>query len=221
MDAIYMLLDDAGDYLRAGDNVVIHRMSEDGKYAEVEKVIVIGSVYTPAINNHSYHWVAFRKLKYLKEATKVKQVFDLDKLDIIERTETWQRERLLHKQPFDFLNEATNIIEELAEAYGYRIPKEKRSVLREKVKLFFESLDFQKVNNDETDTVDAFADIIVFSVGAIMKLGYNPECIMRECLQEIESRRGVIIDGKFQKDTSEKAKQLWYTADYKKCKKGE
>jgi predicted HAD superfamily Cof-like phosphohydrolase len=63
------------------------------------------------------------------------------------------------------------------------------------------------------EIVDAFADIIVFSTGAIIKNGYDPEKVMDEVLKEIESRTGKIIDGKFVKDTDVKM----YKAKFSEC----
>lgn len=63
------------------------------------------------------------------------------------------------------------------------------------------------------EIVDAFADIIVFSTGAIIKNGYNPEKVMDEVLKEIESRSGKIIDGKFVKDLNVKT----YKANFSEC----
>jgi predicted HAD superfamily Cof-like phosphohydrolase len=73
-----------------------------------------------------------------------------------------------------------------------------------------------KIENKDAP-VDGFADIIVFSVGAIIKMGYEPKCVLAETLKEINSRTGKIIDGKFIKDTSEEAKKRWYKADHSKC----
>ena len=46
------------------------------------------------------------------------------------------------------------------------------------------------VEDNENGQVDALADIIVFSVGALHKMGYNPESVMQETLKEILSRKG-------------------------------
>ena len=61
------------------------------------------------------------------------------------------------------------------------------------------------------------ADIVVIAIGAIIKLGYDPDCIMREKLKEIISRRGSINPetGKWQKDPNQK---VAYKAYYRGCK---
>lgn len=71
----------------------------------------------------------------------------------------------------------------------------------------------------EYDQVDAFADIIVFAVGALHKLGYNPEKVLAETLKEINSRQGSIdkTTGKWEKDKNQ-SKDTLYKADYSQCK---
>jgi len=66
---------------------------------------------------------------------------------------------------------------------------------------------------------DAYADIIVFAVGSLLKLGYDPECVMNEVVKEISSRTGKVIDGKFVKDKSPEAQAKWYKADFPKCER--
>ena len=138
----------------------------------------------------------------------------------------FQKDRLLDKQEYEFTNESVNILEEILESGGMKIPKGKRPQLKvlfkNLVNLAF-SLDIGHTDEEyrkypEHGTVDAYADIITFCVGAIMKLGYDPEKVVAECGKEINSRVGHIVDGKFQKDTSSEARALWYKADYKSCK---
>lgn len=134
----------------------------------------------------------------------------------------FQSDRLLDKQPYDFENESVNILEEIFESGGLKVSKENR----EKLKSVFEQAihttfkfgigetDKEYKKDPEYHTIDAYADIIVFCVGAIMKIGYNPEKVLLECSKEINSRTGKIVDGKFQKDTDIKV----YKADYSECK---
>ena len=68
------------------------------------------------------------------------------------------------------------------------------------------------------EQIDALADIAVFALGDIMKLGYNPEKVLLEVAKEINSREGTFIDGKFQKDKSPEAQAKWYKADFSGCK---
>ena len=139
--------------------------------------------------------------------------------DIIDRIVKWQKDRMLHKQEYIWDNEAVNVVEELIEMFGYKVPKEKRSELRRAFKAFV--VNFVTDNNLEEvndPVIDGACDIVVFSVGMMLKMGYNPKCSLNECLKEIESRTGKIIDGKFVKDTSEEAKKRWYKANYKTCK---
>lgn len=133
----------------------------------------------------------------------------------------FQIDRGLYKQPFEVLNEQTNILEELLEASGLDIPKENRPQLRGCMSqlIYRASKNYAEVVDlSEEDVVDAFADVITFAVGAIMKLGYDPEKVVSENSKEINSRVGKMIDGKFEKDLSDEAKRNWYKADYSICK---
>ena len=136
----------------------------------------------------------------------------------------WQKERLLDKQEFSYKNESVNIVEELIEMSGFSVPKEYREKLMNefakfKIK-FIKHNDLKILDGDDAEiAVDALFDICVFAIGAMLKLGYEPECVFREGINEISTRVGSIVDGKFQKDTSEEAKRNWYKAEYSKCKK--
>lgn len=134
----------------------------------------------------------------------------------------FQTDRGLDKKPFDLLNETVSIFEELLEAAGLDVPKENRPKLKEELDKFVIALIQSKVaiNSDDSISnhaqVDAFADIITFATGAILKLGHDPLIAVEECGKEINSRIGSMVDGKFEKDLSEKAKADWYKADYSK-----
>lgn len=138
----------------------------------------------------------------------------------------FQKDRLLHKQPYDFKNESVNILEEIFESGGLKVPKENRDklfrVFEQTIHTIYSfdvgSTDEEYKKDPEHCAVDAYADIIVFAVGAIMKLGYDPQRVIKEVGKEINSRIGEIVDGKFQKDTSDKAKAEWYKADYSQAK---
>lgn len=140
----------------------------------------------------------------------------------------FQSDRQLHKQEHDGLNEITNIFEELLESIGYDVPKENREALKHSVSNFIQhtvttetAVPVKLLDNDTQiieAKVDAYNDIIVFAVGAIMKLGYDPRCTLEEVSGEINSRTGTMRNGKFEKHLSAEAKSNWYKADYSKCK---
>ena len=135
----------------------------------------------------------------------------------------FQVDRELHKKHFDGVNESASIIEELLESHGMDVPKENRPQLKKAWKTFLNSMDDLDIADPtpailETDIVDAYADIIVFSVGALLKLGYHVETTLSEVAKEINSREGQMVDGKFEKDLSDEAKAKWYKADYSKAK---
>ena len=130
---------------------------------------------------------------------------------MINRIVKWNEERLLDKQEFNLKTETTNIIEELIEAQSKFIDSEKARQLANQIYGF---INIQEEKKTE-EIVDAFADIIVYAIGSILKLGYNPIDVMDEVLKEIESRTGTIIDGKFIKDKN----AINYKANFNKCKR--
>jgi hypothetical protein len=136
----------------------------------------------------------------------------------------FQRDRELDKQEYDALNEHTNIAEELLESIGFDVPKENRDKLEEEWKIFVENCRKYRIVEDnrrlltEEEEVDAYADIIVFAIGAIMKLGYDPELALQQTAKEINSREGKMVNGKFEKYLDEESKSKWYKANYSKAK---
>ncbi len=111
--------------------------------------------------------------------------------DTFEQIIQFNVERNIPKN-FDLAKEAGHIAEELSE------------MLRSK---------------DDHETVDALCDIMVFSVGALWKLGYEPTEAMNETLKEIQSRGGSwdTSMGKWVKQKTGKE----YKADYSKAKEPE
>ncbi len=134
----------------------------------------------------------------------------------------FQTDRNLDTKPFTLENEVASIFEELLEAGGLDVSKANRPALKAELKPFIASLVEKGVavtSNDilgSFDQVDAFADIITFATGAILKLGHNPMVAISECGKEINSRVGSMVDGKFEKDLTDEAKANWYKADYNK-----
>lgn len=132
----------------------------------------------------------------------------------------FQTDRGLDNKPFDLQNEVASIFEELLEAGGLDVAKANRPQLKEKLREFIKSLMDSGIATSPHDVVgnfdqvDAFADIITFATGAILKLGHNPLIAIEECGKEINSRVGSMVDGKFEKDLS--MSHLWYKADYSK-----
>jgi len=136
--------------------------------------------------------------------------------------ERFQLDRNLHVMPYDWQNEAQNVLEEVFEAKGWNIPKESRKRVFDAI--LSVSDDILKLDNLCTwhpptveEKVDAHVDQIVFNVGAIMKLGYNPTIALIEGAKEINSRVGEMIKGKFEKFLGVKYTSLWYKADYNKA----
>ena len=51
-----------------------------------------------------------------------------------------------------------------------------------------------------------------------MKKGYYPAMTMMEASKEINSREGIMINGKFEKYVDDASKAKWYKADFTICK---
>jgi predicted HAD superfamily Cof-like phosphohydrolase len=140
----------------------------------------------------------------------------------------FQKDRGLHKNTYDWENETMNIVEELLEAKGYDVPKKQRESFLKPLSQYLRSMAATNpmimwLRPSSAEMVDAFADIIVFCVGAIMKLGYDPEKVLVEVAKEVNSRKGRILNGKFEKYTkSEPEYEETYKAQYSTCtlKKG-
>lgn len=145
----------------------------------------------------------------------------------LKEIEKFQTDRALHKKEYIPITEHINIVEELFESVGIDIPKENRLKLEQMWLQFTSEVTqaevgirkFSYAELPEHEKVDAYVDIVVFAVGAIMKQGYDPHNALIEGAKEINSRRGSMVHGKFEKDLSEDAQALWYKADYSTCKK--
>lgn len=118
-------------------------------------------------------------------------------MNIWNRIEAFNRQRNIPQQ-FNMWTEYENIKEELSE--------------------------LTEATNEE-ESIDALADIIVFAVGSVWKLGYDIEKVMDETLKEIEDReqdKAQELDwrengprGKWRKSPSQEDP---YKADYNLCK---
>ena len=132
----------------------------------------------------------------------------------------YQTDRQLDKMPYDGVNESVMALEELLEVLGYDVQKANRNKLKHAYLSFIEQLTLNGVINKTTITpdsiVDAWSDLRVIAIGATMKAGYKPEESLLECSKEINSRKGAVVDGKFQKDTNQDEAAL-YKADYSTC----
>jgi len=117
----------------------------------------------------------------------------------------WQLDRNLHKIPYVHNNEMLNILEEVYESYGLS--------RREAMKAIPEPKDIIL----EADVVDTFFDIIVYSIGSILKMGYDPVVVIEEGLKHINTRKGKYIEeeGKFVKEPSDEV----YIPEYDRGKK--
>ncbi len=69
-------------------------------------------------------------------------------------------------------------------------------------------------SNSIEGNIDGFADIMVYIIGAIWKMKYDPELVMEEVLKHIESRKGK-WDNEINKWVKEES-NIYYP-DFKKC----
>jgi hypothetical protein len=134
----------------------------------------------------------------------------------------FQSERQLDKMEYNWSNDTLNSLEELFEQAGYDIPKTERKSLNHILDyaefILNGNKNIEQTPPTEHDIVDGICDEIVFAIGKLMKLGYDPELALQETAKEINSRTGSIENGKFQKFTTPEAKAKWYKADYSKAK---
>lgn len=101
---------------------------------------------------------------------------------MIERIKQWQMDRQLNKKPINLWTVFQQVNGEVCEAFG------------------LDGVDTEAMYNtllgatprevSAGDTASELADIIVFVVGYIMQLGYDPTCILTEVVKKIESREG-------------------------------
>jgi len=153
-------------------------------------------------------------------------------MNVISEIVKFQTDRELDKKPYSAINEHTNIVEELFESVGLDIPKGFRDELSAAISEMSLEMDCI-INPTETqeekaeklkllsdnDRCDAYCDVIVFAIGALLKLGYDPEKALAETAKEINSRQGEMINGKFEKFLSPAMQSLWHKANYDTCKR--
>ena len=94
-------------------------------------------------------------------------------MKLFERLGEWRENKGLDLVNYDKLTQAGNIAEELSELL---------------------------LAPDIEKQIDAFADVIIYSINAIEMAGYNAESVLSEVVREIEAREGQIINGKFYKE---------------------
>lgn len=130
-------------------------------------------------------------------------------MNAFENIVNWNEERGLIENGFNHKKEASFIIEELLESTG----KYDSVTARERAAKYAEEI-IGDIDAPEEEIVDAWADIIIFAVGAIKKKGYDPSQVMEEVCKEINSRTGELVEGKFVKDKD----AVLYQADLAACK---
>jgi len=134
-------------------------------------------------------------------------------LTAFKKIKKWNEDRglITNFDKFNLENEVSFIVEELIEG-----TKDIESIKARKWAKRITWLIFKipGVQASREMMVDAFADIIVFATGAIYKLGYDTDKVMKEVQKELDDRTGKLVDGKFIKDK----KETRYIADFTDCK---
>lgn len=115
----------------------------------------------------------------------------------VEDVKNWQATRNLDKMPYRHRDEVTNVLEELLETF---------SLKREDVQSIVEGIYASNPQEaSDVEKVDAYFDICVYSIGAMMKLGFDPAKVFAEGLREINDRTGAYDPqvGKWVKQTKQ------------------
>lgn len=133
--------------------------------------------------------------------------------NVVEQIKEFQVNRKLNKEPFCYKTEFLNVVEELLEPVN-AVERSERDQAKHIYHLLKGLGNIEDFDLDPEKLVDAWADIVVYAIGGIMKLGYEPECVLEEVVKEINSRVGKIVDGKFVKSETK------YKANFKRCKTG-
>lgn len=140
----------------------------------------------------------------------------------IEEIIRFQTDRQLDKMDYLWMNESASTLEELFEQKGYNVPKESRpalkAILHKAERMLQTNPDISHQEPTEHDIVDGVCDEIVFAIGKLLKLGYDPFKALEQAAKEINSRVGTLVEGKFEKDLSPEAKANWYKADFSEAK---
>ena len=129
---------------------------------------------------------------------------------MIEQIIKWQTDRNLDKMPYRHIDEITNIVEEVCETFNLNRDYAENIVLDS-------YSDGDDGNISDENRVDAYFDICVYAIGAMLKLGYDPMKVFEEGLKEINERTGA-YDEKVGKWCKGEKKPNAYKADYSRCK---
>jgi hypothetical protein len=130
--------------------------------------------------------------------------------DLFDRVVEWNHARGLLNRGFDQEREFSFIAEEMLESTGAYDSESGRARAKE---IAADIMTNVQGEVSKELIMDSFADIIVYAIGAIAKLGYNPSQVMEEVYLEINSRTGTLVDGKFVKDPE----AIKYEADLASC----
>ena len=130
----------------------------------------------------------------------------------IDKIKQWQINRGLASMPYEPKREIANIVEELFEGLG--VNEDMNKVATRVITAMITNISSDPEPTEE-QVIDSWGDIIVFTIGSMLKLGYEPTKVMDEVIKEIESRGGEMgLDSKWMKEITGNE----YKADFSKCK---
>lgn len=133
-------------------------------------------------------------------------------MNIVERVINWNKERGLDKQDYNMNREFGYIMEEMLEGLGFNQLFSSKIEFRGYIKNSIEHIVDDVVREEKpipvsAEQADAFGDIIVFAIGALMKicnqnpdLGSPDELLERIMLANDTKGNKVDADGKIIKD---------------------
>lgn len=136
----------------------------------------------------------------------------------------------LDKIGFNPITYATNIIEELLELLTELESSDAKKIAETIIDNWVKEYNIDTNKIDDYKAVDSIGDIIVFSIGGLLKKQYDPNCVLTEIGKEINSRKqdpkqakdwkenGVPLGAKWLKDLNQPEKEK-YKADFKNCSK--
>ncbi len=113
----------------------------------------------------------------------------------INRIVKWNQERGLDQKPFDLVQEVAFVYSEILELTGNRVPNHDQYAYD-----FISKIQNPELSLSQEDIADGFGDIIVFSIGALHKLGYDPEQVLN-LIMDANEKKGTYINhlGKIEK----------------------
>ena len=97
------------------------------------------------------------------------------KSNVIDKVIKWNKDRNLDKKEFNLIQEVSYLYSEILELSGLEIKDHDKVAYDYINKLFINNKNNNLTNED---IADGFGDIIIFSIGALLKLGFDPNKVI-------------------------------------------